>query len=130
MSSDFENNGVSTSDSDFSVKSESEDVSDANVSFSLVVGENVATNTGGDVESDKENETPIDENVPPSYLSVSSDSDFEAGKLPRSNKPSKLKSVKQAKKTTSANLKTFVHAQFLHFKNFYFLLDKNENYQF
>ena len=85
-------NGVSTSDSDFSVKSESEDVSDANVSFLLVVGENVAANTGGDVESDKENETPIDENVPPSYLSVSSDSDFEAGKLPRSNKPSKLKS--------------------------------------
>ena len=128
LSSDFENNGVSTSDSDFSVKSESEDVSDANVSFSLVVGENVAANTGGDVESDKENETPIDENVPPSYLSVSSDSDFEAGKLPRSNKPSKLKSVKQAKKTTSAKLNTFVPAQGLRFRNFDEAYDKCQKY--
>ena len=45
LSNDFENNGVSTSDSDFSVKSESEDILDASVSCLLVVGANIAANS-------------------------------------------------------------------------------------
>ena len=49
---------------------------------------------------------------------LDSDSDFEARKLPRRNKSSKLKSANQlpAKTTTSAKLETFVPAQGLHFK--------------